>query len=233
VIDDHAVWSARLDEYLDGSGDRAEIAAVEAHLETCAACRDELRAIEGLREGARGLRREIAPSRDLWAGIAARIEEANAPAAPPAIDIAERRRRPRIPWAWLAAAAVILVVVSSGATALLLRGGGGATTAPLASSSANGAARPVGLAAFASAEVEYESAVSSLEAELAARRDRLQPETIAAVEQNLAIIDAAIAEARAALAADPSSADLPLLLSGVYLQKVELLRTALDLTART
>lgn len=233
MIDEHAVWSARLDEYLDDALDRTELAEVKAHLESCTLCENELRELQGLRERARALPREIAPSRDLWTGIAARIGNANAPAAPPVIDIGGRRRRPLIPWAWLAAAAVILVLVSSGATALLLRGGRGAGPAAIASAPANGEARPVGLAAFASAEVEYESTVSTLEAELAARRDRLQPETIAAVEQNLAIIDAAIAEARAALAADPSSADLPLLLSGVYRQKVELLRTALDLTART
>jgi anti-sigma factor RsiW len=232
VIDEHAVWSARLDEYLDGSLERVEAAEVRAHLESCAICGDELRELEGLRERARALPREIAPSRDLWAGIAARIESGSTPATPPAVtDIGGRRRRAVIPWGWLAAAATILVVVSSGATALLLRGERGAGPAALASTSRE--ARPVGLAAFASAEVEYERTVSSLQAELAARRDRLQPETIAAVEQNLAIIDAAIAEARAALAADPSSADLPLLLSSVYLQKVELLRTALDLTART
>lgn len=233
MIDEHAVWSARLDDYLDESLDRGGIAEVEAHLESCAACRAELRELEALRDRARGLSREIAPSRDLWAGIAARIDEANAPAAPSVIDIGGHRRRPLIPWGWLAAAAVILVVVSSGATALLLRDGRGAGPTPLASTPATDGGRPVGLAAFASAEVEYEYTVSTLEAELAARRDRLQPETIAAVEQNLAIIDAAIAEARAALAADPSSPDLPLLLSGVYLQKVELLRKAVDLTART
>ena len=229
MIDEHAVWSARLDEYLDGSLDRTGIAEVRAHVASCTACQEELRTLEGLRERARALPREIAPSRDLWSGIAARIEEAS----PPVIDIAVRRRRPVIPWAWIAAAAVVLVVVSSGATALLLRGDRGAGPAAVASTPATGEARPVGLAAFASAEVEYANTVSALEAELAARRDRLQPETIAAVEQNLAIIDAAIAEARVALAADPSSANLPLLLSGVYLQKVELLRKAVDLTART
>jgi len=54
---------------------------------------------------------EVEPGRDLWPGIAARIEASAAPVAAPA-------RRPA--WMWQAAAAVILVAGSSLLTASLL-----------------------------------------------------------------------------------------------------------------
>jgi hypothetical protein len=56
---------------------------------------------------------------------------------------------------------------------------------------------------------------------------------VATIEKNLQIIDQAIAESRAALARDPNNPDLPLMLSGVYQTKVELLQHAVQLSSRT
>jgi hypothetical protein len=53
------------------------------------------------------------------------------------------------------------------------------------------------------------------------------------LERTLRVIDEAIAEARAALAADPSNRTLLDVLSANYEQKVELLRRASELPART
>ena len=61
---------------------------------------------------------------------------------------------------------------------------------------------------------------------LARQRELLAPETVAALERNLAIIDSAIADSRAALAADPSNHELELLLRAGYEQKVALLEQA-------
>jgi hypothetical protein len=55
---------------------------------------------------------------------------------------------------------------------------------------------------------------------------RLAPETVVVLERNLAIIDAAIAESRAALAADPANAELETLLRAGHEQKVALLEQA-------
>jgi hypothetical protein len=139
-----------------------------------------------------------------------------------------RRARPAAPvwqrWSALAAAAVVLVVLSSGATAYLLRA---RAAAPVAAAPAAAPRTNSALVAFRPAEMEYLSTVEALQAELAARRDELSPETVAVIEANLRIIDQAIAEARAALEADPRNPDLPLHLSGVYRTKVELLQSAL------
>lgn len=218
-----------LDDLLDGRLDDAQRSELNAHLGECDACRAELESAVGLRAAARELPRGIAPSRDLWQGIAARIE---APADQTVIDLAARRasRERVIRWAPLAAAAVLLVVLSSGLTTMLLRGGpGGATTPGGLATGTSETGTPATLAAFHPAEQEYRETVADLENELEARRESLAPETVEVIERNLAIIDAAIAEARAALAADPSSADLPLHLSDIYSRKVDLLQSAIQL----
>jgi hypothetical protein len=69
----------------------------------------------------------------------------------------------------------------------------------------------------------YEGAVRELQAEFQRRRATLDPETVRVVTENLAIIDTAIEEARAALAEDPSSSFLQTHLASAMRQKVELL----------
>jgi len=52
----------------------------------------------------------------------------------------------------------------------------------------------------------------------------LDPATVAVVDENLRVIDAAIAAARAALDQDPASALLSQRLAGAYDMKLDLLR---------
>jgi hypothetical protein len=71
---------------------------------------------------------------------------------------------------------------------------------------------------------EYDRLDRELAALLAAQRGKMQPETVAKVERNLAIIDAAIAEIRQALAEDPGNEALRQLLKASYGQKSALVR---------
>ena len=215
MMDDLSLEHPDLEEYFD-AGPGIMPAAVREHLARCRSCAEGLAELAELRNLARQLPQELRPPRELWTGISARIAGQSSP-RPPTVTGSRTGARPvrRAMWPSLAAAAVVLIVVSSGVTAFLLRGAAGGAASPVATSQ------------------EYRYTVETLEAELAARRSTLSPVTIQTVEQNLAIIDEAIAEARRALAADPMSADLPLLLSGVYRQKVELLRQAVDLAARS
>ena len=89
------------------------------------------------------------------------------------------------------------------------------------------------LSTFRAGAGGFEGAVEGLRTTFESHRDRLSPETVKIIEQNLAIIDKAIAESRAALEKDPNDPDLPLLLSGVYRQKLELLQHAVALQARS
>lgn len=90
-----------------------------------------------------------------------------------------------------------------------------------------------GISSFEAGTGGFDGAVEQLNAVFERDRDRLSPETVKVIEQNLAVIDTAIAESRAALANDPTNPELPLLLSGVYRQKVELLQSAVQLQARS
>jgi hypothetical protein len=198
-----------LDDYLERKLDAAMAGAAADHLATCAACRvrtDELRA---LLAAAATLPRDIQPPRNLWPEIAARLAS----------------RQPRAltwkRWVPLAIAATVLVAVTALLTARLTSNGTVVATGP-----APAAVHP----ATFDADREYALATEDLERLLAERRDRLAPATVAVLEHNLALIDAAIAESRAALAADPANADLRALLWGAHRQKLELLERAMRLT---
>lgn len=79
-------------------------------------------------------------------------------------------------------------------------------------------------------EQQYDAAIRDLQQAIDRRRSRLDPETVAAVERNLRLIDQAVNDAQRALAADPSSGYL----SGYMVQrrqrKLELLRHVAVLT---
>ena len=80
-------------------------------------------------------------------------------------------------------------------------------------------------------EGAYQSAVRDLERVLALGRGRLDTATVRVLEQNLRIIDAAIAESQRALAADPASPYLNAHLANTMRRKLELLRQASRLVA--
>ena len=65
------------------------------------------------------------------------------------------------------------------------------------------------------------------------RRDQLDPSTIKVVEDNLALIDAAVQQARAALLRDPASGFLTERLDNALQKKIELLRTVAQMPSRS
>ena len=202
-----------LDGYLADTLDANRRVALEAHLDSCEACRLLTAQMREMLASAASLPRSIMPPRDLWPDIGARLSSRTT------------RLPVRLPpwrrWAPLAAAAVLLIAVTAVVTARLSRRETPvAVTAP--------AVRPH-IEGFA-ADREYVLAAEDLERVLAEGRGRLAPATVAVLERNLALIDAAIAEARAALEADPANADLRALLWGAHRQKLDLLDRATRLT---
>jgi hypothetical protein len=75
-------------------------------------------------------------------------------------------------------------------------------------------------------EETYEQAAAELQMALDAVREELDPETIARIETNLAIIDDAIRESRAALTEDPGNLEVLQLLAAVHEKKLDLLKQA-------
>jgi anti-sigma factor RsiW len=215
-------WIERLSEYLDGDLGDSETAALEAHLATCAACRGTL---ESLRAVAARTRVPFAepPARDLWPGIEARLAPRRATGAGWLEALRGRRLSLSLPQA-VAAAAALVVVSGAGAWWALRAPGsspGAGDATPVAGAPAAGSAA---LAAFD--DRRYEATVSELEALLERNRAVLDTSTVRVVEQNLAIIDRAMAEARRALAADPANPYLNAHLRRQMERKVQVLRVA-------
>ena len=79
----------------------------------------------------------------------------------------------------------------------------------------------------------YGKEIEMLQRVVSERKAQLDPSTVAIIEKNLQIIDAAIAQSRAALAKDPASMLLSDQLTHALDKKVELLRTAALLPSST
>ena len=254
-----------LPDYLEETLDEATRKRLRQHVSSCARCTSLIAELEGITVAA-GALPELRPSRDLWDGIASRIETPVISLG--ADDVMFSRRRP----AWLLGAiAAGLVLATAGITNVLTRrslevqqiaavdqreGRGSLVPSPIESTSvmptettpatskptpapaANSAGAPrarptVQLVARSAADLEYDREINRLRAVLKVRRAQLDPETVKVIETSLRVIDEAISQSRAALAKDPASAFLRDRLDNSLEKKVDLLRTAAMLPART
>jgi Putative zinc-finger len=210
-------WTDRLSEYLDGDLAEPGNAALEAHLTTCAACSETLAGLRRIVVRARSLE-DRPPARDLWSGVAARI------------GAGPGRRRLTFSVPQLLAAGIALAVLSGGGAWLLHPDPAGVAgvqlnpappgTVPVATTGTTGAAAP-----------SYDSAVDDLERILAEGRGRLDSTTVRVLEQNLALIDRAIAQAQRAVAADSANVYLNTHLAETMRRKIDLLRQAAALVS--
>jgi hypothetical protein len=216
-----------LNALLDDELAAAERPGAHAHLESCAACAAELAALRSLRQQLAALPRDLAPARDLLQGIHARMDAAAVVPLRAAVagESVPRGARPRLVHRTiggslreLAAAAAVLIVLSSAVTAILLE----RLPAPSAQPEVARASEPPG----SGVESRFVSATRELERVLDTQRAGLSPETVRILEDNLLIIDTALAEARAALRADPGNAALSEILMATYEKKLDLLRRA-------
>jgi hypothetical protein len=81
-------------------------------------------------------------------------------------------------------------------------------------------------------DARYDATIADLQRTLEEGRSRLDPKTIRVLEKNLKIIDRAVADARRAVDADPSSLYLREHLASMMKQKVSLLRQAAVLASQ-
>lgn len=179
-----------------------------------------------LQARARSLPRDIAPPEDAWTAIRAEIDRPARDSVPAVLSHARQWwQQP----AFLAAAGLLLVVGSSLVTIALLRKG--SRQSPTAAAVANTPAHssPSTFAEFASVENDYISSVNQLSAVLESEQTTLSPETVAKLKKSLEVIDAAILEARRALAADPANKAIVEMLRTSYDQKLDLLRRTTDM----
>ena len=212
----------RLDDWVDGALPAGAASDVEAHLASCPLCRERERRLRQVLAHAASLPRSVTPPRDLWPGIARRVE---------------RERSWSLatggwsPWALAAAATVVVGLVAvlwSGRAPSAVR----TVEIPAATPEARLLALPsvVSDPVLAAAERDYEAAANALLEALQQRRSQLQPETLAAVRTNLDVIDRALAEVRQALARNPSNPELNRMLVATHRKKVDVLRRVVKLS---
>jgi anti-sigma factor RsiW len=202
-----------INDYVDGTSDPFERNAVETHLTTCVACRqlvDDLREITRA-TGALELRE---PPVRAWGRIARAItleqgndaeKMASEKQGPyPFFGEANWRKRGMAPY-WLAAAAALILATLVGLRYIPGRTQpGGDDDGVETSASARQAAEAIE-SELRLAESHYENAIKGLEAAANSDQDALDPRTAATLQKNLAVIDQAISESRAAMRAQPAS----------------------------
>ena len=196
---------------------------------------DEAKLRELMRE-VEALPRSIDPPADAWAKIRAEIESTGTGRGDEVIELQPKRSGRVAFWqrpTFLAAAALLLVAGSSAITAIALnRDAAPRGVRPVPARIAvgtDGSSGPASLAQFTVVESDYLRAVNDLSATLESQQDELSPETIATLRESIKVIDAAILEARNALAADPANRTLIQMLATSYEQKVDLLKRTTEM----
>jgi hypothetical protein len=223
----HETWTDGLSDYLDGELDGTERVALEEHLADCAECAAVLADLRRVVVAA-GALPAPPPPRDLWPGIERAIGAAGT------VPItAPRRAAGRSGWAarrftfsvpQLAAAALAGLLLGGGALWTVASRPGAEDRRTATAPAAPAVSSPVSFAAALPAE--YDAAVEELEQILRDHRDRLDPFTVAVLEDNLARIDRALEESRQALMNDPGNEYLNQYLAESMRRKLRLLRQA-------
>jgi len=229
-------------DYLEGSLERGVRERAEAHVFDCEACAGLVADLQRLTVQALALP-TLTPSRELWAGIEARIQAEVVELQPGDWGLGTGDRGPEaspvsssqspVLSRWRAAAAVLVLV---GATATVtwfvaVRSSSPTfTVAPDSGLQAPGSGlTPVARPGLAET---YDVEIASLRRLVDERRAELDPVTLGVLERNLKLIDDAIAESRAALADSPSSALLLQQLTDAYDTKLRVLRAVATMPLR-
>jgi anti-sigma factor RsiW len=243
------VWTDKLSDYVDGELPENERAALEVHLGGCPTCTETVAELRAVAAEARGLENPP-PAHDLWPGIAAAI------GAESRVTVMRPRWRSEVRLAFpqLLAAAFALMLLSGGAVWWVLQrasaptpvtrqeaGRGPIARGPVDTETTAPGLRPAvtpeadearfapygSTARFASsASPRYDATIAELQKVLSDGRGTLDSSTVRILEQNLAIIDQAVEQARRAVAADPANPYLRSHLAATMKRKADLLRKA-------
>jgi hypothetical protein len=251
-------FAETLADFLEREVPEGMRATMESHALSCDDCGPLLADLRKLRIDAANLD-VLVPSRDLWAGIAERIET-------PVVSIGGAATGgPVNRWTggparriWMGLAAAGLVAITATVTHQITKRTLSVPTqtvaaltpiqAVLSTPAPDSAAverstgqpvhrstakAPLSLASNKlTPEQTYDVEISRLRKIVNARRGELDSVTVAVLEKNMKIIDDAIAQCRLALIKDPASAYLNESLTDALDNKVQLLRTAAGLPTR-
>jgi putative zinc finger protein len=214
-----------LNDYVDDALERAERAEVDRHLTTCVQCR---RTVEELRELARRVSSlpPVQPPARAWrrieadfvrsAGLQPRVDGDGERAAKAARYVPSR-------YGWIAALAAAAVLVLVTVVGFRYARGTQAPATPAAPDAQTIASE------LALAEEHYQKAINGLEQIANAEKGTLDPRTAVTLQKNLAVIDQAISESRAALKAQPNSEPAQQSLIESFKSKIALLQDTVAL----
>jgi len=221
---------AVLNEFVDGTLADAGRAEVERHLQSCADCRATVHDLRELAGAARTLAVREPPAR-VWTRLerAIRLES-----GPPSREdgfgsAAARLRASRYLWPALAAAAIVVLAVSM--TLRFARPAARPAGAPAETADSTAAAADAQSveAELRQASEHYEKAIRGLEQIARTEQGALDPQTAATLQKNLATIDQAITESRAALRSQPNSEPAQQSLIDNFKTKIALLQDTVAL----
>jgi anti-sigma factor RsiW len=211
-------WTDRLSAFIDDELPTDERAELQAHLATCATCREDLDGLRQVQQWAADYPGTPVHA-DVWQGVVGAIRARRVVGLPPSGP--GRWRRFNLPLAL--AASLAFFAVGAGSWWAARATAPSMVSGPAAGSSALFAPRQTNTALLAAER--YGAAVAQLEQVLLQGGDQLDTGTVRVVRSKLAVIDRAIAEAREALAKDPGSTYLADHFANMMRTKLNLLRS--------
>ena len=231
----------RLHDQIDGTLDPVLERELEQHLVGCASCRGFAADLAAIADAAAAMPPIDAPER-VWMQLAGRWRAEQAKAGTPAAAAAPAApRRSMTAWPALAAAAVLSAAVGAGWIAWRATGTAhpelaGPTQVLLAKPGITPGGNAPAAAAVESAQKDidaaeqlYTRAITGLEQVADAQKAQLEPQVAALLDRNLAVIDEAITESRAAVQTAPQSVVARESLFEALRKKVSLLQDTIAL----
>jgi anti-sigma factor RsiW len=215
---------ADINDYVDGALSLSDRAAVAEHLDQCATCRALADDLRELRRAARELA-PIEPPARLWTKLEQAVRKSSADGRQPAVTTfpGPTRRTWRSQTIWVTAAAAVLVL----AAGLSIRMGAPRESTPVEETEAPTAQSVE--AELRQAEEHYQKAISGLEQIAKTEKGELDPRTADTLQANLAVVDQAISESRAALRTQPNSEPAQQSLLASFKAKIGLLQETVAL----
>jgi hypothetical protein len=229
-------YVTQIQEMVDGTLGAIRRAELEMHLDQCEDCRALLDDLRRIHDAAESLD-DLQPPDRVWLQIAGRLRQEGrlaetSASVTPGPSTGFRWGRPHAALLALAAALVIAV----GASLMLLWPRGGTPRPPAqADVTAPQSGNPTAAASvedveneLRQAEQHYESAIARLE-QITNSDQTMDPQVAATLKKNVQVIDQAIAESRAALRTEPTSAPARDSLFEALRQKVSMLQDTIAL----
>jgi hypothetical protein len=217
-----------LHEFVENALDASARSEVERHLESCATCRQFVDDLREIRSVAASLEPRNPPVR-AWTRLERAIKLEQTPHA------AAARKRGTATYLWLGVAAALVLAVWAGMRFRPAQPGPAAPATTAADAPADQPAVSTSDAAqsveaeLRQAEDHYEKAIKGLEQIASAEQGVFDPRTAATLQKNLAVIDQAIGESRAALRQQPTSEPAQQSLMESFKAKIALLQDTVAL----